>query len=250
MSTISLKATSSTHLKHPEGAWEGLRHSTPGLLCVVHCDLRWAVLDKPAGLRTVTGPGSGGHDAIESRLAVAFPAATGPRITHRLDMETSGLLAVAFSRPAHRSLMRQFEHRRVGKDYAAILQGEVLGDIGVIELPLAKDPDHHVRQRVDAAGRASRTLWRVVDRGVGASGPWSRVEFRPETGRRHQLRVHAATPVEAGGLGCPILGDSLYGDPSAAPRLLLHAQKLAFWAPGTGNWGKFASPVPFGPPLA
>ena len=124
------KAAAIPDREQPTHVLEGLitPPPRPGLLSVVHCDLRWAVLDKPAGLRTVTGPGEGGEDAVQSRLELAFPHATGPRITHRLDMETSGLLAVAFSRPAHRSLMRQFEHRRVGKDYVALLHGEVQGD--------------------------------------------------------------------------------------------------------------------------
>jgi len=207
------------------------------VLSVWHRDRWWAILEKPAGLRTVCGMGDGGEDAVESRLKHAFPAgpcASGGLITHRLDMETSGLLAIALSRPAHRAIMRQFESRKVGKQYTAVLKGDVAGDEGVVEMPLSRDPSHHVRQRVDASGRAARTLWRVI----GRTGDQTRVEFRPETGRRHQLRIHAAE-----GLGCPIVGDSLYG--CADDRMLLHASRLAFWAPGTGDWMRFESPPPF-----
>ena len=73
----------------------------------------------------------------------------------------------------------------------------------------------------------------------------SRVAFRPITGRSHQLRVHAATPRPVGGLGAPIVGDPLYGDPTAAPRLLLHADMLAFWDPTTHEWVRFERPAPF-----
>ena len=206
-------------------------------LSIWHLDRSWAVLEKPYGVRTVCGVGAGGDDAMESRLKKVFPPggrSVGGLVTHRLDMETSGLLIIALTRNAHRALMRQFQNRKVGKQYIAVLDGEVDGESGTIELPLSRDPLHHVRQQVDVEGRAARTLWRVIDRESGRT----RVEFRPETGRRHQIRIHAAE-----GLGCPIVGDSLYGD--GADRMYLHASRLAFWEPHTGNWRQFASPPPF-----
>ncbi|MCH2143216.1 MAG: RNA pseudouridine synthase [Phycisphaerales bacterium] len=209
------------------------------LLSVWHLDQWWAVLEKPAGLRTVCGTGEGGEDSIEARLQEVFPSAVGSSgglITHRLDMETSGLLVIARSRPARRSLMKQFEQRKVGKQYVAVVDGEVEGASGAIDLPLAKDESHHVRQQVDAAGRPSRTLWRVLGRSFGRT----LVQLKPITGRRHQLRVHMAS-----GLGCPILGDTLYGEASTAPRLLLHASELAFWAPRSGQWVVCRSAAPF-----
>ncbi len=209
------------------------------LLSVWHLDQWWAVLEKPAGLRTVCGHGVGGDDSVEARLQKVFPAGVGSSgglITHRLDMETSGLLVIALSRPARRSLMKQFEQRKVGKQYVAVLDGEVDGVSGAIDLPLAKDECHHVRQRVMATGRPSRTLWRVLGRTPGQTC----VQLKPMTGRRHQLRVHMAA-----GLGCPIAGDTLYGSASTAPRLLLHASELAFWAPRSGDWVVYHSAPPF-----
>ncbi len=214
------------------------------MLSVWHATDGWGVLEKPPGLRTVNGAGPGGDDSIESRLQRAYPrclGSSGGLITHRLDMETSGLLLVAFNRRAHRSLMRQFEHRKIGKQYVALLDGVVEGASGEIDLPMGKDPLHHVRQRVDSSGKPARTLWRVIGHEAGRT----RVEFRPITGRRHQLRVHAATPMAQGGLGAPILGDSLYARPIPEGRLHLHASRIGFWTPGTGDWSVFRSDAPF-----
>jgi len=197
-----------------------------------------------------------------------FPEADGPITVHRLDMETSGLLVVGLTRDAHRTLSRQFMHRKVGKTYAAVLSGRVQGDEGSIDLPLIVDWPRRPRQKVDfGEGKVARTLYRVKGREHAGGRPVTRVEFRPMTGRSHQLRVHASTPrcllagsgladepppgpyrcawPARGGLGCPVLGDSLYGDVRAAERLLLHADSLAFWEPGSGAWVKFESPAPF-----
>jgi len=203
---------------------------------------RWVVVDKPSGLLSVPGRGPEKADCVAVRVAAMFPHATGPMVVHRLDMETSGLLVFGLSRPAHKKLSNQFAQRRIGKAYEAILQGDVRGDEGEVALPIMADWPNRPRQKVcHTQGKPSLTLWRVLER-LGES---TRVEFRPETGRTHQLRIHAATPREQGGLGAPILGDSLYGDPSSAPRLMLHARFLAFWEPFMGDWRKFSSPVPF-----
>jgi len=203
---------------------------------------RWVVVDKPSGLLSVPGRGPEKGDCVAVRVAGMFPHATGPMVVHRLDMETSGLLVFGLSRPAHKKLSNQFAQRRIGKAYEAILQGDVVGDEGEVALPIMADWPNRPRQKVcHSQGKPSLTLWRVLER----LGDSTRVEFRPETGRTHQLRIHAATPREQGGLGAPILGDSLYGDPSSAPRLMLHARFLAFWEPFMGDWRKFSSPVPF-----
>ena len=171
-----------------------------------------------------------------------FPDATGPLTVHRLDMETSGLMVFALTRPAHAKLSRQFMHRKTGKSYVALLEGEVEGDSGRVELPLVVDWPNRPRQKVCAdSGKPALTLWRVVERAPGHT----RVEMRPETGRTHQLRIHAATPRADGGIGAPILGDPLYGNPGSAPRLMLHAAHLAFWRPDSDEWLKFWSEPPF-----
>jgi tRNA pseudouridine32 synthase/23S rRNA pseudouridine746 synthase len=214
------------------------------VLSIVHLDDEFAVIDKPAGLHSVPGRGEAKQDSVETRAKIVFPDADGPIIVHRLDMETSGLMVIGLTKPAHRALQRQFMQRRVGKTYAALLDGRVESDEGAVDLPLIIDWPNRPRQMVDhERGRAARTLFRVKERDEARR--ITRVEFRPVTGRTHQLRVHAAMPVSDGGLGCPILGDTLYGDAARAARLMLHADGLAFWHPTGAGWRKFTSPAPF-----
>ena len=220
---------------------------------VIHATARYVIVSKPHGLRSVPGRGSDVDpalaDSVHTRVLERFPEATGPMIVHRLDMETSGLLVVALDRETHRKLSSQFMNRKVGKTYEAVLDGSVSDAEGAIELPLIVDWPNRPRQEVNfERGKPARTLYRVLSRDDAASR--TRVEFRPVTGRTHQLRVHASAPRalpdgQQGGLGCPILGDTLYGDPSSAARLMLHANRLAFWAPEDNEWRKFESPTPF-----
>ena len=212
------------------------------LLNVLARGQSWVVIMKPPGLRSVPGRAEDANDSVQSRVPRVWPWATGAYTPHRLDIETSGLMVVTLRKKSHRAIARQFEHRQIGKSYTAVLDGEVQGEEGAIELPLIVDWPNRPRQKVcHEEGRNARTLWRVIGRSEGRT----RVEFRPITGRTHQLRVHAAIPAEEGGLGCPIAGDTLYGDPESAPRLLLHASLLAFWAPYSGEWLKFHSVAPF-----
>jgi tRNA pseudouridine32 synthase/23S rRNA pseudouridine746 synthase len=203
---------------------------------------QWVVVEKPAGLLSVPGRGEDKADCVRVRVEAMFPEATGSMTVHRLDMDTSGLLVLALTREAHVKLGRQFELRKVGKSYTALLAGEVEGDEGEVNLPLIVDWPNRPLQHVNyERGRPAQTLWRVVAR----EGGFTRVEFRPVTGRTHQLRVHAATPREQGGVGVPIVGDRLYGDPLLAPRMMLHAAQLSFWEPFLGEWQKFNSDAPF-----
>jgi len=118
----------------------------------------------------------------------------------------------------------------------------VAGDEGVVELATRPDPERRPHQLVDPVhGKLGTTRWRVLERGADRT----RVEFLPRTGRTHQLRIHAAHPRSDGGLGCPILGDTLYGDPGTAPRLLLHAAELAFAEPEGGDPVRFQSAPAF-----
>lgn len=202
----------------------------------------WAVIVKPYGMRSVPGRGEDAGDSIQTRILEIFPWADGGITPHRLDIETSGLMVVAMTRRVLRGLARQFEHRKIGKSYEAIVDAEIEDDRGVIELPLRVDWDHRPRQIVcHRDGRVAKTLWRVLERVDGRT----RLEFRPETGRTHQLRVHAVTPRDEGGLGAPIVGDTLYGDPDSANRMLLHATRLSFFDPSLGQPMRFRSPTPF-----
>jgi len=209
---------------------------------IVHLGARLVVVDKPAGMLAVPGRAPQYRDCVASRIQARFPVEAGPLVVHRLDMETSGLMVLALDRGAQRVLSRQFERRAVRKVYVAVLDGEVDGDAGTVELAHRLDPDHRPRQVLDPQqGKLATTHWRVLERGDGAT----RLELHPETGRTHQLRVHAAAPRSLGGLGCPIRGDTLYGDPATAPRMLLHATELELADPDTGERHRFTSPVPF-----
>jgi len=208
---------------------------------------RYAAIDKPAGLLSVPGRGADKQDCVASRVRAMFPEATGPITVHRLDMETSGVMLVALDAGAHRALSMQFERRTVAKRYTAVLDGELERDAGTVTLRHRVDLDDRPRQILDDEhGKEAITRWRVLDRRMTHDGRTrTRVEFEPVTGRSHQLRVAAATPVERGGLGAPIAGDSLYGDERSAPRLLLHASLLAFDDPESNQRVEARSDAPF-----
>lgn len=174
------------------------------------------VIDKPAGL-AVTKPKRGG-DCLEDRLAeLRMGFARDPMIVHRLDRDTSGCLLLARNPKALKRFNRSFEQGAVRKTYWAVLEGEVAGNDGIIDLPLAK---RSTRERgwwmePDPQGKPARTHWRTLATDAGKT----LVEFRPETGRTHQLRVHARE-----GLGTAIAGDPVYGDGTGP--MLLHARAL------------------------
>ena len=212
------------------------------LLCIHHIGPGYAVLEKVSGLLSVPGHGPEKIDSIQYRVKQAFPKSTGPISPHRLDQDTSGLIIVALNPLAHRHFATQFQDRKVEKTYLARVEGVITEEGGEIDLPLIVDWPKRPRQKVCyEEGRPAQTRYRVLQRSENNT----LVEFQPITGRSHQLRVHAATPRESGGLGCPILGDSLYGNPKLAPRLLLHASHLAFAEPKTNSWLQFDSPSPF-----
>ena len=183
------------------------------------------VINKPEGMLSV--PGKGDVDSVYQRLSILYPEATGPIIVHRLDMATSGLLLAAKTKEAHQNLQAQFKNRTIQKRYIALLEGEVPQDEGEIRLPLCPDPLDRPRQIVsEKFGKPAFTRYRVLERTSGKT----LIAFYPQTGRTHQLRVHAAHPL---GLHCPILGDELYG--RKAERLYLHAEYLAFTHPITSE---------------
>ena len=183
------------------------------------------VINKPEGMLSV--PGKGDVDSVYQRLSILYPEATGPIIVHRLDMATSGLLLAAKTKEAHQNLQAQFKNRTIQKRYIALLEGEVPQDEGEIRLPLCPDPLDRPRQIVsEEFPKPAFTRYLVLERTSGKT----LIAFYPQTGRTHQLRVHAAHPL---GLHCPILGDELYG--RKAERLYLHAEYLAFTHPITSE---------------
>ena len=212
----------------------------PGMsgLILVHVDASLIVVDKPAGLLAVPGRGGDKADCVLARLLPSWPDA---RVVHRLDMATSGLMLLARGADAQRRLGHAFERREVDKTYVAVVTGEVDGECGSIDLPLAADWPNRPLQRVDReTGRPALTHWQVLGRDAAAGT--TRLALQPVTGRSHQLRVHLLA------LGHPIVGDALYAPPEAlakAPRLLLHAQSLQLAHPVDGRTLRFHSPAPF-----
>lgn len=201
-------------------------------LQLLHADAHLLVWAKPSGLHTVPAKPPGTQDCLEARARACFPEAL---LVHRLDRDTSGVVVMARTRLAQRHLGWQFERRQMQKSYVARVAGRVAGDEGRVDLPLRCDWPNRPRQMVDPEGKASTTLWRVLAREAEAT----RVELTPLTGRSHQLRVHMLA------IGHPILGDPLYGEAAAAPRLQLHAWRLAFRHPDGGSPVSFAADLPF-----
>ena len=159
-----------------------------------------------------------------------------PGIVHRLDTETSGCLVVAKNDLAHQGLSKQFAGRTILKVYLALASGRFAKKSGVIEAEIARHPVHRKKMSVveSGRGRASTTDYRVLRELPGAS----LVECTLHTGRTHQIRVHLKH------LGHPLLGDELYGRRAGYARQMLHAWKLGFAHPRTGEWMEFQSPIP------
>ncbi|MEP7241160.1 MAG: RluA family pseudouridine synthase [Devosia sp.] len=215
------------------------RPPTEPWIDIVHEDERLIVCNKPSGLLTVPGKDPSLADCLEARVQQRYPQHPAAKVVHRLDKDTSGLLLLAFDKPALGALGSQFEHRRIEKYYVARVWGDVAGDSGSIDLPLATDWENKPRQRVDfERGGAARTDWQVLAR----DGDTTRLKLTPFTGRTHQLRVHMLA------LGHPILGDSLYAEGAAlvaADRLQLHAEMLGFAHPDDQRPMRFTVPAPF-----
>ena len=209
----------------------------------LHADDALLVLAKPAGLLSVPGRGADKQDCASARASQQWPGAL---VVHRLDMATSGLLLMARTPEVQRALSQAFADRQVEKRYQAIVQGcmaapENKNGWGDIELPIAADWERRPLRVIDhERGKASHTRWRVL--AMDEAAQTTRLELSPITGRTHQLRLHLAA------IGHAILGDALYADASVqarAPRLLLHATRLAFAHPLSGAWVQYALPPDF-----
>jgi tRNA pseudouridine32 synthase / 23S rRNA pseudouridine746 synthase len=193
------------------------------------------IINKPHEFLSV--PGKQIEDSVQTRLKARYPEATGPLLVHRLDMSTSGLLIAAKTEEVYKAIQSQFLRREVQKRYAALLDGIVAADEGLIDLPMRVDLDNRPRQMVCYAyGKPAQTRWKVIERKNGRT----LIHFFPLTGRTHQLRVHAA---HALGLNHPIVGDDLYGKLST--RLHLHAEFVQFRHPVTHRNLSFHVPAGF-----
>ncbi|QOV66834.1 RluA family pseudouridine synthase [Citrobacter sp. BDA59-3] len=196
-------------------------------------DEHLVLINKPAGLLSLSGKNPQNLDSVHHRLVNIFPGCT---LVHRLDFGTSGLMVVARNKAINAAICHQFSQRTVSKVYTALLCGHLADDDGVIDAPIGKDPALFPLMSICAIhGKPARSRYRVVERFYQqgedrALLPLTRVALIPETGRTHQLRIHCQH------LGHPILGCDLYGGltlPGTArtPRLMLHASELHFVHP-------------------
>jgi tRNA pseudouridine32 synthase/23S rRNA pseudouridine746 synthase len=213
------------------------RPPAPAPLEILFADNSLLAVNKPSGLLTVPGRGPAKQDCLLARLQTVYPEVL---VTHRLDMETSGIVLFARTASMQSELGKRFASRKIAKVYIAEVQGEPEPDQGTVDLPLIADWPNRPKQRIDLeAGKPSVTHYRVL----AGNGNSSLVALFPETGRSHQLRVHMMS------LGHPIIGDRLYGDSGSgipAARLQLHAQQLAFIHPATNESLTISCPAPFG----
>lgn len=208
----------------------------PNLKVVYHDDAI-VIIDKPSGLLSVPGKAENNKDCVVNRALEVFPDVNA---VHRLDMSTSGLMILAHGLVPLRRLSRQFEDRKVSKRYIALLHGEVSPPEGEIDAPLICDWENRPRQKVDfEIGKPSLTKYKVIAYEDGVNGTHTRMEFKPVTGRSHQLRVHSIH------IGHPICGDHFYIGDDGYPRLMLHAAYIHFAHPMTGEKMEFELPTPF-----
>jgi 23S rRNA pseudouridine1911/1915/1917 synthase len=220
---------------------------------ILYEDADLAVLNKPAGM--IVHPGAGADagtlvaallhrfGGIEGLSIVGGPLR--PGIVHRLDKGTSGALVIARTDEAHRKLVEEFRDRLVQKTYVALLHGKMKGEAGTVELPVARDLRRRSRMTARRReGRAARTDWRSRLRIDG----FTCIEADLRTGRTHQIRVHFST------LGCPVVGDTVYGAPRQErvgggllpplDRNFLHAARVAFAHPRTSQRIEVRAPLP------
>jgi 23S rRNA pseudouridine1911/1915/1917 synthase len=205
---------------------------------IVHEDEHLIVIDKGAGL--VVHPGRGHREdtlsqLLASKLSGGEPERAG--IVHRLDRDTSGLMVVARSEQAHSRLQAALSQRKVEREYLALVEGRPPSRTGTIDAPVGRDPRVRTRMAVGGAGaREARTLF-TLERALAST---SLLSVRLETGRTHQIRVHMQA------IGHPVAGDPEYGHPGllGLERQFLHAARLAFDHPITGERLELRSPLP------
>ena len=220
---------------------------------VLYEDEAIIVVDKPAGM--VVHPAAGNPRGtlvnallFHCRNLSGIGGVMRPGIVHRLDKGTSGLMVVAKSDEAHRHLSEQFKNRRVSKQYTALVHGNLRQDEGVVDAPVGRHPVERKKMSTKSRrGKEAITRWRVLER----FGDFTLVEAKIDTGRTHQIRVHLSS------LGHPVVGDSVYGGSKRTvetpemravvkklTRQALHAGRLSFAHPVTGQEMTFESPLP------
>ena len=218
---------------NPEVA--GFSHLVPK---IIFGDEAVAVVNKPSGMLSV--PGRMEDYSVATWAKERWPGALP---VHRLDMWTSGLIVVAKTEEAYHHLQRQFEEHTVKKKYLAVVEGVPEKEHGIIDLPLLCDPLNRPRQVVDyERGKRAITEYRVLRTFEGDGKIYTHLALWPHTGRTHQLRMHCA---HSDGLGCPIVGDELYGHPLPDTPLCLQANAITFIHPVSAKRMHFELPNSF-----
>ncbi|TNV11866.1 RluA family pseudouridine synthase [Buttiauxella sp. B2] len=214
---------------------------------ILYQDDHLVLINKPAGLLSLSGKNPQNLDSVHHRLVQIFPGCT---LAHRLDFGTSGLMVIAHNKAINAALCQQFSQRTVTKVYSALLCGHLEDNEGVIDAAIAKDPALFPLMSLCAIhGKPARSGYQVIERFYqeredGTLLPLTRVQLTPETGRTHQLRIHCQQ------LGHPILGCDLYGGillpgTERTPRMMLHASELHFVHPISKEWIKARNTSPF-----
>jgi 23S rRNA pseudouridine955/2504/2580 synthase len=207
---------------------------------IIFEDEHYIAINKPQGIAVQGGTGTVHHLALILKALWPDPA-TCPKIVHRLDRDTSGVLVFAKNLAAARWLAQAFRQHKVNKYYRAIIVGTLPATEGLIDAPIAKRRGvQKEKMSVSPGGDTAQTSYHLLKK--AAHDPLSYIAFQPLTGRTHQIRVHTAS------MGCPILGDGKYGGKKAHPLpkrtpLCLHAAELSFKGE-TGNLYRFTAPLP------
>ena len=223
-------------------------------LDIVFEDEYLAVINKPAGM--VVHPGAGVQNGTLANAVAYHFEIQNPKskiqnrlgIVHRLDKDTSGLIVVAKTDEAHEALSEQFRERQVYKSYVALVHGSPDQNSGIIEAPIARNKHNRLRMKVAAHGRSALSLWKVRKR----YAKFTLLDVEIKTGRTHQIRVHTAY------INHPIVGDEIYNEGrdntvadinvrnaiNSMPRFFLHAERLAFTHPKTGERLEFRQDLP------
>ena len=200
------------------------------------------VIDKPPGLTVHPAPGHPNHTLVNALLSHLpnLPESDDtlrPGIVHRLDKDTSGIILVAKNTVAQANLSEQFKSHSITKKYIALVNGHLTPEQGVIEAPIGRDTRNRKKMAIagETRGREARTLYRVMK----YINKYTLLEVTTETGRTHQIRVHFSA------IGYPVAGDETYGTKSKIlPRQFLHATKVGFYLPSTGEYREIESPLP------
>lgn len=207
---------------------------------VIYEDDDLVVIDKPPGLVVHPSAGHTAHTLVNALLSrcpdlASFGDTMRPGIVHRLDRDTSGLIIIAKNSSVQQYLINQFKARSVSKGYLVLVKGKLTPSQGIIDAPVGRDPSDRKRMAVVTGGRPARTGYKVRE----YLGDYTLLEVTTETGRTHQIRVHLAA------IGYPVVGDSVYGVKSDyVKRQFVHAYRLGFRLPASGEYREFTSELP------